>query len=116
MHIVPFDCLPFDQEPSIDTMNWASGHDLLRAASFVKKHPQLFGAFVTNFGCGPDSFLVGYFRDIMKTKPSLTLEIDSHTQDAGVNTRVEAFLDIIERYRRLGAAMRRSSRSAGADW
>ena len=99
--IVPFDCLPFHDERSTSDMNWAMGQDLMRAAHFVKKHPQLFGTFVTNFGCGPDSFLVGYFRDIMKTKPSLTLEIDSHTADAGVNTRVEAFLDIVDRYRRL---------------
>jgi len=37
----------------------------------------------------------------MKTKPSLTLELDSHTADAGINTRIEAFLDIIAGYRRL---------------
>jgi predicted nucleotide-binding protein (sugar kinase/HSP70/actin superfamily) len=99
--IVPFDCLPFHGEASTENMNWAMGQDLTRAAQFVKKHDQLFGTFVTNFGCGPDSFLVGYFRDTMQTKPSLTLEIDSHTADAGVNTRVEAFLDIVDRYRRL---------------
>jgi predicted nucleotide-binding protein (sugar kinase/HSP70/actin superfamily) len=98
---IPFDCLPFCDEPSWEKMTWAIGHDLMRAARFVKKHAQLFGAFVTNFSCGPDSFVVGYFRDIMQTKPSLTLEIDNHTADAGVNTRVEAFLDIIERYRKL---------------
>jgi predicted CoA-substrate-specific enzyme activase len=99
--IVPFDCLPFHQESSTVDMNWAMGQDLTRAAQYVKKHPQLFGTFVTNFGCGPDSFLLGYFRDTMQTKPSLTLEIDSHTADAGINTRVEAFLDIVDRYRRL---------------
>lgn len=100
--IIPFDCLPFHDEPSQEHMSWAMGQDLIRAARFVKKHPQLFGAFITNFSCGPDSFIIGYFRDIMKTKPSLTLEIDTHTADAGVTTRVEAFLDIVERYRRLG--------------
>jgi predicted CoA-substrate-specific enzyme activase len=100
-YCIPFDCLPFLQEPSWDKMTWAIGHDLMRAARFVKNHPRLFGAFVTNFSCGPDSFVVGYFREIMGTKPSLTLEIDSHTADAGVNTRVEAFLDIIDRYRKL---------------
>jgi predicted CoA-substrate-specific enzyme activase len=102
--IVPFDCLPFHDEPSQEHMNWATGQDLIRAARFVKKHPQLFAAFITNFSCGPDSFVVGYVRDIMKTKPSLTLEIDNHTADAGVTTRVEAFLDIVDRYRRLGIA------------
>jgi predicted nucleotide-binding protein (sugar kinase/HSP70/actin superfamily) len=101
---IPFDCLPFHDRESLPGMTWAMGHDLVRAARFVKEHPQLFGAFVTNFSCGPDSFVVGYFRDIMQTKPSLTLEIDSHTADAGVNTRVEAFLDIVDRFRKLRLA------------
>ncbi|MCK7513249.1 MAG: hypothetical protein MZV70_60610 [Desulfobacterales bacterium] len=63
----------------------------------MEKHPQLFGTYITNFSCGPDSFVIGYFRDIMGRKPSLTLELDSHTADAGLETRVEAFLDIVKR-------------------
>jgi predicted CoA-substrate-specific enzyme activase len=100
--IIPFDFLSYKDEPCDKSMHWALGQEILKAASFVKKHPQLFGAYITNFSCGPDSFIVGYFRDIMKTKPSLTLELDSHTADAGVNTRIEAFLDIVERYRKIG--------------
>jgi predicted CoA-substrate-specific enzyme activase len=99
--VIPWDCLSFDEEPCDEDMCWAIGQELLKASSIVKKHPQLFGAFVTNFSCGPDSFLVGYFRDIMRSKPSLTLELDSHTADAGINTRIEAFLDIVQRYREL---------------
>lgn len=100
-YIIPFDCLRFEDEDALENMNWAVGQDVIKAARFVKKNPQLFGTYVTNFSCGPDSFLVGYFRDIMKTKPSLTLELDSHSADAGINTRIEAFLDIVERYRKL---------------
>ncbi|MBU4446341.1 hypothetical protein KJ656_14880 [bacterium] len=37
----------------------------------------------------------------MGRKPSLTLELDNHTADAGLETRVEAFLDIVARYRQL---------------
>ncbi len=99
VYVIPFDCLPYDEEDSMENMNWAIGHELIKASRFVKKHKQLFGAFITNFSCGPDSFIVGYFRDIMKTKPSLTLELDSHSADAGINTRIEAFLDIVTRYR-----------------
>lgn len=100
--IVPHDCLPIENEACDNkNMNWATGQDILKAAAFVKKNPQLFGAYITNFSCGPDSFLVKFFRDIMKTKPSLTLELDSHTADAGINTRIEAFLDIIDRYRKI---------------
>ncbi|MFP4516478.1 MAG: acyl-CoA dehydratase activase [Desulfovibrionales bacterium] len=104
VRIIPFDMLPFEDE-DLDTdqnMYWGMGQMLLRAARMVKKHPRLFGTYVTNFSCGPDSFLVGYFRDIMGKKPSLTLELDSHTADAGLETRVEAFLDIIEFYRKAG--------------
>jgi predicted CoA-substrate-specific enzyme activase len=106
--VIPFDFLPYEftdyKGPSEffgRDLTWAFGQMILKASSFVQQHPQLFGAYITNFSCGPDSFLLTYFRDIMKDKPSLTIEIDSHTADAGVNTRIEAFLDIIERYRRL---------------
>lgn len=103
-YIIPFDFLPFENEENFEKMTWAAGQDILRAARVVKKNTQLFGVYVTNFSCGPDSFLVGYFRDIMQTKPSLTLEFDSHSADAGINTRIEAFLDIVERFRKLQIA------------
>lgn len=99
--VIPSDCLPFQNEPQTQPMNWAAGEELLRVARYVQRHPQLYGAFITNFSCGPDSFLVGYFRKIMGSKPSLTLELDSHSADAGIDTRVEAFLDIVERDRRI---------------
>jgi predicted CoA-substrate-specific enzyme activase len=99
--IIPFDFLPLDRNFTDETMYWGTGRTLLAASDFIKKDPQLYGAFITNFSCGPDSFIITYFRDIMGKKPSLTLEIDYHTADAGLNTRIEAFLDIIRRYREL---------------
>ncbi|MCF7862088.1 acyl-CoA dehydratase activase [Candidatus Woesearchaeota archaeon] len=101
VYIIPFDCLPYDHFDPLEGMYWAIAQEILKAARMVKNHPQLYGTFITNFSCGPDSFTVGYFRDIMKTKPSLTLELDSHSADAGINTRIEAFLDIVDRYRKL---------------
>ena len=104
VHLIPWDFLPIEDEAIDMDMCWAIGQNLMKASRFVQKHPQLFGTYITNFSCGPDSFLVGYFRDFMGTKPSLTLELDSHTADAGVNTRIEAFLDIVAKYRELAAA------------
>ena len=103
--ILPFDMLPYEDQSMDDenTMYWSMGRMILKAGRFVKKHPQLFGVFISNFSCGPDSFLVGYFRDEMGRKPSLTLELDSHTADAGLETRIEAFLDIVHYYRELEA-------------
>jgi len=99
--IIPHDFLPVENLKSYDHMYWALGQQILKSARFVKQHKQLFGTFVTNFSCGPDSFIISYFRTIMGDKPSLTLELDSHSADAGINTRIEAALDIIRSYREL---------------
>ncbi len=98
---IPFDFLPYEDEKPYDYMYWPVGQMMLKAARFVKKHPRLFAAYITNFSCGPDSFIITYFRSIMGKKPSLTLELDSHTSDVGVNTRIEAALDIIQGYHEL---------------
>lgn len=97
--VIPQDFLPVYDEDSHDKMYWASGQWILKAARYVSRHENLFGVYITNFSCGPDSFLITYFRNIMGDKPSLTLELDSHTADAGVDTRIEAFLDVVRRYR-----------------
>lgn len=96
--VIPHDMLDCDGEPPIDTMHWAAGMSILKAAKVVAANPKLFGCYVTNFSCGPDSFILNYFREIMQEKPSLTLELDSHTADAGIDTRIDAFLDIIKRF------------------
>ena len=99
--VIPMDFLDLEKERSKRHMYWGMGKLLMKAARRVEKHPQLFGTYITNFSCGPDSFVISYFRDIMGRKPSLTLELDSHTADAGLETRVEAFLDIVSAYRQL---------------
>jgi predicted CoA-substrate-specific enzyme activase len=99
--VIPMDFLDLEKERSKRHMYWGMGKLLMKAARRVEKHPQLFGTYITNFSCGPDSFVISYFRDIMGRKPSLTLELDSHTADAGLETRVEAFLDIVTAYRQL---------------
>jgi predicted CoA-substrate-specific enzyme activase len=101
--VIPFDMLPYWEEKLDDDENmyWAMGQIILKGARFAERHPQLFGTYITNFSCGPDSFLVSFFRDVMGRKPSLTLELDSHTADAGLEARIEAFLDIIRYYREI---------------
>jgi predicted CoA-substrate-specific enzyme activase len=103
--VIPCDFLPFENEKGKHHMFWGMGQIILKAAEYVKRHPQLFGAYVTNFSCGPDSFILGYFRDRMGRKPSLTIELDSHTADTGIETRIEAFLDIVSAYRKLAVSI-----------
>jgi predicted nucleotide-binding protein (sugar kinase/HSP70/actin superfamily) len=47
---------------------------------------------MTNFKCGPDSYIKHYVREA-SGKPYLTLQFDEHQNDAGAMTRCEAYLD-----------------------
>jgi predicted nucleotide-binding protein (sugar kinase/HSP70/actin superfamily) len=51
---------------------------------------------LTNFGCGPNSFILNIVEDIMGDKPLGQLEIDEHAAEAGIVTRLEAFVDTIK--------------------
>jgi predicted CoA-substrate-specific enzyme activase len=93
--IIPHDMLPVSDYPVDGKMFWAMGQKIMKAAQFVAQRRNLFGFYITNFSCGPDSFLLGFFRRAMAAKPSLTLELDQHTADAGVDTRIDAALDIM---------------------
>ncbi len=99
--ILPYDMLNFEQSKSFPKMYWSMGQNIMKGAKLVSENPNLFAAYISNFSCGPDSFLLNYFRRINGSKPSLTLELDSHTADAGLNTRIEAFLDVVESYRKV---------------
>lgn len=95
--IIPYDMLPMEKDlkPPQERMYWASGKGILGAAGVVRDTPDLYGVFITSFSCGPDSFILENFRSIMGNKPYLVLELDAHTADAGVDTRIEAFLDVV---------------------
>lgn len=93
---VPMDFLPLDDvrvPDQHDDMFWHAGQDILRAGVVVRGDPRLQALYLTNFNCGPDAFLVSYFRRTLGDKPFLELEVDDHTADAGLITRCEAFFD-----------------------
>ncbi len=100
---IPMDMLPADNERLQDSwpnMYWRSGQRILRAARIVKNTPNLYAIYIGNFSCGPDSFILKYFKEEMQEKPFLHIEIDEHSADAGAVTRCEAFLDSIEQQSR----------------
>ena len=98
---IPQDFLPFrtSQYNSVaSSMYWKYGQRILSAAEFIKDTPGLYPVYVTNFGCGPDSFILHFFKHDLGGKPFLQLELDEHSADAGIITRCEAFLDSLENY------------------
>ena len=78
------------------SMYWGLGAQVLRTARFVKGHPNYFSLHLTNFGCGPDSFIEHFYKHIMGDKAYLILELDEHSAVAGVMTRLEAYKNVIE--------------------
>ena len=95
VNVLPLDFLPLD-EAGIDDLHpnmfWNSGRRILAAGRFARNHPNLHIIYITNFKCGPDSFIKHFLRDVALS-PFLILQFDGHGNDAGYLTRCEAYLD-----------------------
>jgi predicted CoA-substrate-specific enzyme activase len=93
---IPSDCLiPAGAGPT----SWHFGNQVMNAVNVVKQNANLFLLCVSNFSCTIDAFTQSVLASEMGSKPYLILEIDAHTADAGVQTRLEAFLDIVRNFR-----------------
>ncbi|HHY99996.1 MAG TPA: 2-hydroxyglutaryl-CoA dehydratase, partial [Tissierellia bacterium] len=53
--------------------------------------------YVSSFNCGTDSVIIELIKNGLPDFPFLILKIDEHTGEAGINTRIEAFRDMLER-------------------
>lgn len=95
VNVIPMDFLPVDEEDILDVndnMYWNYGRKILGASKIVGRHPNLHIIYLTNFKCGPDSY-IKHFVVKASGKPYLTLQFDGHGNDAGYITRCEAYLD-----------------------
>lgn len=99
--VIPLDMIPFNSEnlgKEFYNMFWNYGQVIINALKVIKEYKNIFPVYLTNFSCGPDSFLLTYAEEIADKKPLLILELDEHGADAGYSTRIEAFVDSIESY------------------
>ncbi len=113
---IPSDIFPVRREPKRSGVTWTYQADMVRAAGALARYPNLFPVFVTFFGCGPDPFTLRHIRDALGEKPLLILEMDEHSSRAGMITRIEAFLDRINRMRRAQGAAVVRQREARMRW
>ncbi len=98
---IPLDCLPLDSvdiNEYTDRPYWSYEAKFIAAAVLIARNPQLYGLMLTNFGCGPNSFILPVLEDVMGGKPLGQLELDEHAAEAGIITRLEAFVDTIKGY------------------
>ncbi|MHA1222731.1 MAG: acyl-CoA dehydratase activase-related protein, partial [Candidatus Heimdallarchaeaceae archaeon] len=96
--VIPFDFLEKNGSGSIP---WYFGNYIKLAIDLVNKKENLFLLYISSFSCTIDSFIQNYVRTEMKTKPYLILELDAHSADAGIQTRLEAFLEVIKNSRKI---------------
>lgn len=92
---IPQDFLPLaEEDPSPQWVNAYSRQiqKKLQAARIVRRDKRLRAVVLTYFGCGPDSFANPFFKEELG-EPCYVMQIDEHTADAGVITRMEAFAD-----------------------
>ncbi len=108
-NVIPIDFLVTGREPVSDlhpNMYWTSGRKILAAARLAASHPNLHLIYISNFKCGPDSYIKHFTREAAGS-PCLVLQFDGHGNDAGYMTRCEAYLDskgILRCYRAAAAA------------
>ena len=95
VNLIPLDFLPIsgiELDDIVPNMFWNYGRKILQAARFVRDYDDLHVIYMTNFKCGPDSYIKHYIRGA-SGKPFLSLQFDEHQNDAGAMTRCEAYLD-----------------------
>lgn len=94
--------LLYRQDNQLDKrLFWTLGDLVFRAAQHLLASRKIHGLIhLTAFGCGPDA-MVGKFIELASRKypgiPFMSLSVDEHTGEAGIATRVEAFVDMVKR-------------------
>ncbi|MDO8715648.1 MAG: acyl-CoA dehydratase activase-related protein [Dehalococcoidales bacterium] len=78
---------------------WTCEKEILGAGSYFLKNGIDAIILVSAFGCGPDSLMMELLQRAARQhdRPFLNLVLDEHTAGTGLVTRLEAFIDMINR-------------------
>ena len=79
---------------------WTFAREIFGFSTYLAENHLIDGiVYVSSFGCGIDSVIIELIKDKIKEFPFLILKIDEETGEAGFDTRIEAFSDMLERRR-----------------
>lgn len=77
---------------------WTFGKNFYGFASHVAKEGRVDGIiYISSFACGIDSVIIEFIKDRIEDFPLMILKVDEQTGEAGIDTRIEAFFDMLER-------------------
>lgn len=87
---------------------WVFARKIYNASVYFEEHKMIDGMIhLTAFGCGPDSVIGKMMETDCEDKgiPFMTLRVDEHTGESHVQTRLEAFIDMLKlRHQKLAEA------------
>ncbi|MFH1729335.1 MAG: acyl-CoA dehydratase activase [Pseudomonadota bacterium] len=95
---IPMQMVPFGNINLTDNYHsipWKFNRDLIKATIYAIEN-EMYPIIVSNFGCGPDAFTYKHLMKLVEKTHNLFLEFDEHRHEAGLITRLEAFIDEIE--------------------
>ncbi len=94
---IPVDCYTTREDvPVFRDIYWNYSQLNLRAAHQIRRAPDVYSVFCSNYSCGPDAFNLQFYTHLMEHKPFAIIETDGHSGDAGTKTRMEAFLYCVD--------------------
>ena len=79
---------------------WTYEHELVGASAFYLEQGIVDGlVVVVSFACGPDAVMLETLQELSHrfNVPLLCLVLDEHSGEAGLVTRIEAFVDVLAR-------------------
>jgi predicted nucleotide-binding protein (sugar kinase/HSP70/actin superfamily) len=76
------------------TLYWTNSLQLLGAVEHWREHVDGI-VFIVTFPCGPDSLVTELATRKFKDVPIMTLVVDEHSGETGLQTRLESFVDIL---------------------
>ena len=77
---------------------WSSGRTVFGAGAHFATNSDVSGIIhLASFGCGLESLIIDLVQRvaIANNKPFLLVTLDEHTGEAGMETRLEAFIDML---------------------
>ncbi|MGI5892264.1 MAG: acyl-CoA dehydratase activase-related protein [Bacillota bacterium] len=87
-------------KPMKKSVFWTFSNKMFGAGMHYYEDPKIDGLiYLTAFGCGPDS-LIGKILELDSDnygKPFLTMRVDEHSGENHLQTRIEAFVDMLKR-------------------
>lgn len=95
---VPYELMAFDNSKiKKNFIKWDTSSKMYKKIMQLDKNEIQGVIQLSSFNCGCDSIMLEFYRNILKEKkiPYLILVLDEHSAQAGIDTRLEAFVDSV---------------------